>query len=76
MPDEGDYETCSYCGRRLLAGVAQCPYCRNYTDGQGGAAESPWGGRLKRRWVIAGWLVVLAFVLPVLIALIQWALRR
>lgn len=64
----GAHDVCSHCGKTLPEGVAQCPYCKNFTDGAGPRQ----GGGLPRIFVIAGWLVVLGFVLPLLIALINW----
>lgn len=69
--DPGEFEVCSYCNRSIYPDVAECPYCHNYTDGNG-----PYGLHKQRRipkvFVIAGWLVVIAFVLPALLALYQW----
>ncbi|MCZ7648171.1 MAG: hypothetical protein M5U26_23420 [Planctomycetota bacterium] len=76
--DPGEYETCTYCNRSIFPDVAECPYCRHYTDGKGpfglGAEDSP--RRIPRIFVIAGLLVVLAFVLPVLLAVVGWLTSR
>ena len=71
----GEVNTCSYCNKRIAIGVAKCPYCGNYTDDQG-PRGSAGGQRFPRIYVIAGWLVVIAFVLPLLIALVHWASSR
>lgn len=59
---EEDYETCSYCGKTIMYGVVQCPYCRNYTDDQGDhglKARKP----IPRWFLIAGILALLAMLL-------------
>jgi RNA polymerase subunit RPABC4/transcription elongation factor Spt4 len=67
----GQYDECTHCGKSLPPDVARCPYCGSYTDGQG-----PGGERARRPipriYLIAGWLVILGFLLPLIIALIQW----
>lgn len=71
-----DEMQCSYCGKWIYADSPRCPKCGNYTDGLGKYHDPERGGRrLPRIFVIAGWLVVLCFVLPLLLVLIQW-LRR
>ena len=76
--DRGEYDVCSYCGRSIFPDVAECPYCHRYTDGQGpfSAAESPGGLRQSKVFTIAGWLVVLGFLLPLLFVIFQWLSRR
>lgn len=73
MNDDDDYDNtveCSYCGKLLYAGVTICPKCGNYTDGNGPRASPTRGGKpLPKYLVIAGWLVVICFVIPVLIQL-------
>ncbi len=69
--DHDEYESCTYCNRSIFPDVAECPYCHNYTDGNG-----PYGWarhkRMPRIYVIMAWLVLAAFVLPLLLALYQW----
>ncbi len=73
--DESDYESCSYCGKTILADVVQCPYCRNYTDDKG-----PLGLQSERpapRWfLIAGVLALLAMLLfvgfPLIVRFLNW----
>lgn len=72
----GEINVCSYCNKRIPVDVAQCPYCRKFTDDQGPGGSSRDRQGLPRVFVIAGWLVVIAFTLPVLIALAQWLTRR
>ena len=69
--DRGEYDVCSYCGRSIFPGVAECPYCHRYTDGRGsfGLEEQK---RLPRLFVIAGWLVLAGLLLPLLLALLSW----
>jgi hypothetical protein len=69
---EEDYETCSYCGKTIMAGVAQCPYCKNYTDDPG-----PKGLQAKRplpRWfLVGGILALIGMALFVgLPSIVQW----
>jgi hypothetical protein len=64
---------CSYCGKWIYADSPRCPKCGNYTDGLGKySSPEKDGRRLPRIFVIAAWLVVLCFVLPLLIALLNW----
>lgn len=70
---QGEYSVCSNCNRSLPPGVAQCPYCKNFTDDRGVHANQP---RIPRIFVIAGWLVVIAFLLPVILALINWLNKK
>ncbi len=69
--DRGEYDACTYCGKSIFPGVAECPYCQHYTDGQGpfGLEEKK---RLPRIFVIAGWLVLAGMLLPLLLALWSW----
>jgi hypothetical protein len=69
---EEDYETCSYCGRTIWAGVTQCPYCRNYTDDAG--AKGLQAKRSMPRWfLIGGILALIGMALFVgLPSIIQW----
>ena len=69
--DAGEYETCTYCNRTIFEGVAECPYCHNYTDGNGPYALHR-ERRIPRIFVIAGWVVLVAFALPALLALLHW----
>jgi hypothetical protein len=78
MSDESDYDgsdmQCSYCGKWIYADAPRCAKCGNYTDGLGPYARAEKDGRqIPRMYLIAGWLVVIAIVAPLLIALIQWA---
>jgi len=70
--DESEYEACSYCGKTIMSGVVQCPYCKNYTDDAG-----PKGLQTERpmpRWfLIAGVLALVAMALFIgLPSLIHW----
>ena len=70
--DAADQEPCSYCGKQIYSDSPRCPECGNYTDGLGtyaGAQRS--GQRLRRLWVIAGWLALIALLLPLLLELYQ-----
>lgn len=71
---DGDYQRCSYCGRKIFADVAECPYCHNYTDGKGPLGPNP-EKRLPRAFVIAAWLVVLGMLLPILWVLASFLSR-
>ncbi|GMV80132.1 MAG: hypothetical protein AMXMBFR7_13160 [Planctomycetota bacterium] len=75
--DPGEYDTCTYCNRSIFPDVAECPYCGHYTDGKGrfglGAEDER---RIPRVFLIAGWLVVLALVLPLLITVWNWLMSR
>ena len=71
----GQVYICGYCRKEISPDVARCPYCGNYTD-DGGPRNAEPRQRLPRVFVIAGWLVVIAFTLPLLIALAQWLTRR
>lgn len=66
--DRGEYDVCSYCGKSIFPGVAQCPYCGRFTDEQG-----PLGLQQQRRipriFVILGWVALVAFVLPLVYGL-------
>lgn len=66
---QGECSVCSHCNRSLPAGVAQCPYCKNFTDERGAHAPKP---RIPRIFVIAGWLVVIALLLPAVLSLIAF----
>jgi hypothetical protein len=71
-----DEMQCSYCGKWIYADSPRCPKCGNYTDGLGPyAAPEKDGRRLPRVFVIAGWIALVCFLLPLLLALIAW-LRR
>ncbi|MCY3021040.1 MAG: hypothetical protein NTW87_18655 [Planctomycetota bacterium] len=73
---DGNEMQCSYCGKWIYADSPRCPKCGNYTDGLGPYHHPTKDGkRLPRIYVIAGWLVVLCFVVPLLIALIAWLSR-
>ncbi len=73
---DGSEMQCSYCGKWIYADSPRCPKCGNYTDGLGPYSRTEKDGRpIPRVYVIAGWLVVLAFVLPLLLALYQWLQR-
>ena len=70
---DGNEMQCSYCGKWIYADSPRCPKCGNYTDGLGRFAGMEKNGkRLPRIYVIAAWLVVLIFLLPLLIALLRW----
>jgi hypothetical protein len=68
---------CSYCGNWIYEDLIRCPKCGNYTDGLGKFSESddphvgrPSGERrLPQIFVIAGWLVLICMLLPLLLAL-------
>ncbi len=73
MSDDGADLQCTYCGKWIYADSPRCPKCGNYTDGLGPYNAPEKDGRpIKRIYVIAGWMVVIAFVLPVIIALLSW----
>lgn len=70
--DPGEYDACTYCGKTIFPGVAECPYCHHYTDGKGPLgtdAEEP--RKLSPLYVTVGWVLVILTVLPLL-----WALWR
>jgi hypothetical protein len=70
---DGNEMQCSYCGKWIYADSPRCPKCGNNTDDLGPLKKSEKEGRIiPRIFVIAGWLVVLCFLLPLLIALILW----
>jgi len=73
--DENEIE-CSYCGASLYVDAAQCGKCGNFTDGLGprNRAERPGEDRrpLARKWVVAGWLVLIALLLPLLLTILAW----
>jgi hypothetical protein len=68
--DPGEYDACTYCGKTIFHGVAECPYCHNYTDGKGplGIGEKE-PRKLTKIYVIAGCLLLLAMVLEILVQL-------
>jgi hypothetical protein len=71
--DDGGEMRCGYCGKWIYADSPCCPKCGNYTDGLGRFQRPEKDGRtIPGMYVAAGWLVVLAFVAPLLIALVQW----
>ena len=35
MPDDLDFERCTYCGKQIPADIVRCPECGEYTDGKG-----------------------------------------
>jgi hypothetical protein len=63
---------CTYCGNWVYGDSVRCPKCGNYTDGLG--RFQPERPRIPRIFVIAGWLVLLALLLPLLLSL--WHLLR
>jgi len=73
--DDSVYESCSYCGKTIMPGVVQCPYCRNYTDDKGPLGmDAP---RATPRWfLIAGTLALIAMLLfvgfPLIVAVVSW----
>jgi hypothetical protein len=76
MSDEfdGGEMQCSYCGKWIYADSPRCAKCGNYTDGLGPLARVEKDGRpIPRMYLIAGWLVLAGMLLPLIIALIQWA---
>lgn len=69
--DPGEYDACSYCNRSIVTGVAECPYCHNYTDGRGPyAVDADAPRKLPRVYVIFGWLLLLSMLLP--LAWVLW----
>ena len=68
--DRGEYDVCTYCGRSIFPGVAECPYCHHYTDGKGRLGLEA-ERRLPRAYAIAGWILLAALLLPLL-----WGLAR
>ena len=76
---EDPYEECSYCGRSVFPGAAQCPHCKNFTDGQGPLAfmkaKQDAHPRLHAAFVIGGWLLLIALLVP-MIYQIWIALRK
>lgn len=83
MSDSGQMESevrCSYCGNWIYEDMIRCPKCGEYTDGLGPLAK---GGdpnvgrsgseqRLPRIFVIAGWLVLISMLLPLILAIYGW----
>jgi pyroglutamyl-peptidase len=67
--DPGEYEVCTYCGKSIFPGVAECPYCHHYTNGQGPYALHR-ERRIPRVFVIGGWVALAAFLLSLVWALI------
>lgn len=72
---DGNSIQCSYCGKWLYADAAMCPKCSNYTDGLGPLARPERAGEEERRpipkiFVIAGWLVLFALLIPVILMVI------
>ncbi|HEY3323818.1 MAG TPA: hypothetical protein VGP72_25425 [Planctomycetota bacterium] len=73
MSDDSDQVQCTYCGKMIYADSPRCPKCGNYTDGEGPYQRPMKDGRpINRIYVIAGLLVVVAFLLPLLLALLEW----
>jgi predicted nucleic acid-binding Zn ribbon protein len=35
VPDDIDFEPCSYCGAQIPVDIVRCPKCGEYTDGGG-----------------------------------------
>ena len=71
--DRGEYDVCTYCGRSIFPGVAECPYCHSYTDGKGPLGLEP--DRPRPKWfVVVAWVAVAAMLLPLVWAL--WRLFR
>lgn len=69
---DGSEMQCSYCGKWICADVARCPKCGEYTDGLGRFQDPGRAGRrIPRIFVIAGWLVLAALLVPLAIVLIQ-----
>ncbi len=75
---------CSYCGKWVYEDLIRCPKCGDYTDGLGPLAKGDdpdvgRGGnerRFPRIFVVAGWLVIICMLLPLLIALYNWLQTR
>jgi|GEM_PF-4671922 len=71
-----DEMKCSHCGKYISADIMRCPECGNYTDGLGkfgDGVNSDGREPMPRIFKIAGWLLLLSLVLPILLALYQWA---
>lgn len=68
--DPGEYDACTYCGKTIFPGAAECPYCHNYTDGKGplGTGEDI-PRKLPAIYVAVGWVLVVLTVMPLLWAL-------
>ena len=74
---DGGEMQCSYCGKWIYADSPRCPKCGNYTDELGPLNRPEKDGRrIPRIFVIAGWLALLAFLAPVLLALYHWLHAR
>ena len=62
---------CLVLGGGIAFSSVECPYCHNYTDGKG-----PHGLQQERRipriYLVAGWLLLIAFLLPTVLALWWW----
>lgn len=78
MDDDFDANNiqCSYCGKWLYADAAICPKCSNYTDGLGPLAKTERPGEkdhrpLPRIFVIAGWLVLIALLIPIALMILS-----
>ena len=70
---DGSELQCSYCGKWIYADSPRCPKCGNYTDGLGPLSRAEKDGRpLSRIFVYAAWLVLLCFLAPLLLALLNW----
>ena len=72
--DPGEYDACTYCGKSIFRGAAECPYCHNYTDGKGPLGlDGPDAPRkLPRMYLIVGWILLAVMLLPFLWALAAW----
>ena len=63
MPDEDDlidYESCSYCGKKIPADIVRCPKCGNFTDGAGPKGKGGLAWDAKRIVIVVVTILTLA----------------
>ncbi len=65
LPDDLDFERCTYCGKQIPADIVQCPHCRNFTDGQG-----PLAGKGRTTWRSVSFLVIALIAIAAFLAMI------
>jgi hypothetical protein len=54
VPDDLDFERCTYCGGQIPADIVRCPECGQYTDGKGPLARAvSWTPRRVAALVVA-----------------------
>lgn len=78
--DPHDEMQCSYCGAYVYLDAARCPKCGEYTDGLGKykQLEQSEGSprRLSTIFLVGGWLVLIAMLLPIILAMYYYFLKR